>query len=124
MKLYAIHYEAHLVDKKLRYVLVDPLWYYSKRYNKFIYLPAGFSSDGATCAPDLASLAWWVHDRICDTWVWSDGTPISVLQSSMVLHDILELENRPKRANAWGTATFLAQIIKRPLRKKAIKPSE
>lgn len=81
--------------------------YYSSRYNKFVLVPQGFVSDGATGAFDINSKGWWVHDVLCEEGTWRDGTPINNWQASMVLHDILVMEGRWFRARSWFIATWL-----------------
>lgn len=81
--------------------------YFSHRYGKFITIPAGFYSDGATGALDIDSNAWVVHDHICRYAVWDDGTPINNWQASTVLCDILRDEGRWCRAIYWWPATWL-----------------
>lgn len=81
--------------------------YYSKRYGKTASVIADFFSDGATGAKDIFSLSWWIHDRLCATGCWDDGTRVSNLQASMVLADILWSEGRYFRAFYWFIATFL-----------------
>lgn len=88
------------------YELVAPIRYWSPRYRKWITLPAGMVSDGASGpAEDLASLGWWVHDRLCETLAWDDGTACTAWQRSAVLHDILWSEGRRVRACTWWLAT-------------------
>jgi len=82
---------------------------YVSRYGKTITVPAGYVSDGATGPgiPDLTSRAWWVHDVACDRGEFDDGTPITNLQASTILHDILEEEGRYVRAKLWWVGTWL-----------------
>ncbi len=75
--------------------------YYSKRYNKFITVPFNYPSDGATGAIDIDSDSWWVHDKLCDTGKFDDGTPCTNFQASTVLSDILRSEGRWCRAIYW-----------------------
>lgn len=82
--------------------------YYSKRYGKSITVPEGFYSDGATCAPDIDSDGWWVHDVICRYGKWNDGTRITNWQASMVLHDIMRDEGWAGWwSRLWRAMTFL-----------------
>lgn len=90
-----------------RYYLVDSFSYFSVRYVKSVYLPAGYKSDGATGAVDISSIAWWVHDYLCDYGKFSDGSKCSNWQASSILHDILLSEGRWFRAHTWRWATFL-----------------
>jgi hypothetical protein len=81
--------------------------YLSPRYNKFIIIPVGFYSDGATGAIDVNTVAWWVHDHISRYGEWSDGTKITNWQASTVLSDILKDEGFWFRTYTWWIATFL-----------------
>lgn len=81
--------------------------YYSSRYDKFVLVPQGFVSDGATGAFDINSKSWWVHDVLCEEGTWRDGTSCNNWQASMVLHDILAMEGRWFRARSWFIATWL-----------------
>ncbi len=83
------------------------LVYYSPRYNKFVTVPEGYPSDGATGAMDIASDSWWVHDKLCDTGLFDDGTPCTNFQASTILCDILREEGRWLRAYYWWPATYL-----------------
>lgn len=90
------------------YVLDAPVTYYSPRYRKSITCPAVMWSDGASGpAVDVASLAWWVHDRVCETGTWDDGTACTPWQRSTVLADILRSEGRWFRARTWWAATLV-----------------
>ena len=81
--------------------------YYSKRYNRYITIPIGFYSDGATCARDLDTDAWWVHDHICRYAKWDDGTPIDNWTASTVLADILWEDGYKWEAFYWWWGTYL-----------------
>ena len=89
------------------YRLDEDIHYYSKRYKKNLTVLKGFLSDGATGAFDIHSAAWWVHDMICDTGLWDDGTKITNWQASMVLSDILHEEGRYFRSFYWFWATWM-----------------
>lgn len=102
----------------MKYILLEPYTYYSKRYDKNIDLERFMKSDGATGFIDIGAdrftarifnwlrekihgafarvkSAWFfVHDKICNTGRWSDGTKITNWQASMVAFDIL-------RADGW-----------------------
>jgi hypothetical protein len=104
-----------------KYRNLKEIMYYSPRYNKFVQVPYGYYSDGATGATDLSgdhicmkglsvvttSRAWWVHDVMCDTGTWFDGTKCNNWQASMVLKDILNDEGRWVRDFWWGAATWM-----------------
>lgn len=95
------------VKFKKPYVALMPFSYYSKRYGKHVHIPQGMDSDGATGAWDITSLGWWVHDRLCNTGQWGDGTRCTNWQASMVLFDILRSEGRWWRDHWWLWSTFL-----------------
>ena len=89
------------------YKLRAQLKYRSFRYQKNITVPEGYASDGATGAIDIFSDAWWVHDWLCETGQFDDGTPCTNWQASTVLSDILRREERWLRAIYWWPATWL-----------------
>lgn len=95
----------YIVDKKGNpdkpYKLLTTFEYYSYRYNRTIVCTAGMRSDGATGAMDIVSKAWWVHDQLCNTGVFSDGSKCNNLQASTVLYDILRSEGYWFRARTW-----------------------
>ena len=102
---------VHLPAGRVRYVLLLPLVYVSPRYGKWVKLPPGYESDGASGpAQDVCSVSWWVHDFMCETQRWGDGSPCSGWQRSMVLHDILLEEGRWFRAFTWSMATVANEI--------------
>ena len=88
------------------YRLPKTIVYYSKRYDKYVTVPEGYLSDGATGAIDIWSEGWWVHDVLCDRGTWDDGTPVNNWQASQVLQDILKAEGRWARARYWFWATW------------------
>jgi hypothetical protein len=90
----------------VQYILKKSIPYTSPRYKKTITCPAGMLSDGATCATDIVSMSWWVHDWICDTWKWDDETPITKWQASVVLYDLLMDEGRWFKAYTWFIAVL------------------
>ncbi len=90
-----------------RYYRKQRLDYYSERYDKHVIVPTGYPSDGATGAIDIDSDGWWVHDKLCDTGTWEDGTPCTNFQASTVLSDILRSEGRWARAIYWWPFTYL-----------------
>ena len=81
--------------------------YPSLRYGKNVTVPVGYQSDGATMVIDIYSRAWWVHDILCDSGTWDDGTPATNWQASTVLSDILWFEGRWFRALTWWVGTWL-----------------
>jgi hypothetical protein len=92
---------------RIKYRLPYNIRYYSKRYKKWVHVDKGFPSDGATGAIDIYSESWWVHDKICKTGTWQDGTCISNWQASQVLQDILVDEGRLFRSRYWFWLTWL-----------------
>jgi hypothetical protein len=89
------------------YETIEAYVYYSQRYNRTITISLGFYSDGATCAPDLDTDAWWIHDHVCRFAIWDDGTPIDNWQASTILADILWHDGFRFRAKYWWAATWL-----------------
>lgn len=83
------------------------LVYWSARYGKYVTVPEGYSSDGATGAVDIYSDSWWVHDKLCDTGKFDDGTYCTNVQASTILCDILRSEGRWLRALYWWPVTFM-----------------
>lgn len=90
------------------YEVTSGYTYYSPRYNRFLTIPEGFYSDGATNALDIPNTdAWIVHDHICRYAVWDDGTKIDNWTASTVLGDILWRDGYHLRAVVWWWATYL-----------------
>jgi len=92
---------------KPKYNCPKEIRYWSKRYKKLIVVSKDYPSDGATFAVDIYSDSWWVHDKLCDTGVFEDGTPCTNLQASKICRDILYSEGRWARGTYWLWATFL-----------------
>jgi hypothetical protein len=110
---YELHYRVEYEDGHAVYVLIKEIRYFSKRYQKWVIVEDGFRSDGASGpAPDLASWSWWVHDKVCDTGKFDDGSACTSWQGSMMLYDILWAEQRYGRAVAWGVATYVWQKLR------------
>jgi hypothetical protein len=92
----------------MKYKLLYPINYFSRRYAKWVHVPAGRLSDGATGAKDLpTSTSWWVHDELCRNACFADSSPCTAWQASMVLRDILSAEGYHLRARYWTWFTFL-----------------
>lgn len=110
----AIKYEIFTDDKgRTRYRLLESIVYFDKRSGKFVTIPVGYISNGASGpAIDIASLSWWVHDWLVETMKWDDGSYCSIWDSSLVLHDILMEENRWFRAKTWFLATMIFGYIR------------
>lgn len=106
-------YSKTIDGKNVSYELLeDPIIYHSERYDKIITVEVGFISDGASGpAPDLASRAWWIHDKLCKRQTWDDHTPCRAKDRSLVLHDALKEEGRTIRAKLWCAATYLWEKI-------------
>jgi len=93
--------------KKGYYTNQNRIEYYSSEYDKFVTVPEGYKSDGATGAFDVCNTSWMVHDKLCDTGIWDDGTPCTNIQASTVLSTILKDEcGRWFRAFTWKWMTF------------------
>lgn len=93
---------------KKPWTLKTEIIYYSKRYNKWIIVPVDYSSDGATKAVDIkGTVAWLVHDMLCDTGIWFGGSPCTNWQASWVLHDILNQDNYDIRRYYWFWFTWI-----------------
>lgn len=93
-------------NKKKPYKLLTPFSYYSKRYNKIIRCRMHMRSDGATGARDIKTMGWWVHDQLCDTGLFEDGTKCTNIQASTILYDILRSEGYWFRARTWFISTL------------------
>jgi len=89
------------------YEVTEKYTYYSSRYNRYIEIPKGFYSDGATGAKDVDSDGWIIHDHICRYALWMDGTKIDNWTASTVLCDILWRDGFEIRATTWWLATYL-----------------
>ena len=93
---------------RIKYLNPKEIVYRSPRYGKTIIVPEDYPSDGASGpASDIWSQAWWVHDVMCDTGKWEDGSRCTNWQASRVLSDILESEGRWFRKRTWLWSTFL-----------------
>jgi hypothetical protein len=109
------------MGKKI-YKNLKAIRYYSKRYKKWVLVPYGYWSDGATGVTDLSgdhpvynkdldceeekSESWLVHDVLKEDKKWFDGTKCSNWQASWVLKDILKSEGRWFRDFWWFTGTL------------------
>jgi len=116
---------------EMKYELLEKYSYYSNTFNRTITIPVGRLSDGATGARDLGAVekgwrkywsklirlllhskskkrtaAWFVHDELCLTGCWDDGTKISNFVCSTVLSIILYYDGYTKEAITWWFATF------------------
>jgi len=109
----------HFKFENEKYILIDSIIYYSKRFKKIMTVESGFISDGATGAEDLVSESWWVHDKACKNRKWDDGSLCDARQSAWIIHDILLEEGRWFRARSWGFFTYLYQRCKELFNKKS-----
>lgn len=92
---------------KKPYELLEQVVWRSQRYNRTVTVEPGFRSDGASGpARDILSRAWIVHDKVCTTFRWDDGSPISVWQTSVILNDALAEEGHTFIGPCWGVATY------------------
>ena len=92
---------------KPKYLNKKEICYHSFRYGKCVVVPEGYPSDGATFAADIYSDGWWIHDKLCDSGMFEDGTPCTNWQASQILSDVLADEGRWMRKHYWKWATFL-----------------
>lgn len=99
--------ETHDRNGKTWYITMTELRWYCKRYNEWVICELHFVSDGATGAYDINSFGWLVHDKLCDTGQFNDGTKCNNWQCSTVISDILKNEGRYIRARTWKYSTFL-----------------
>ena len=87
------------------YLLLRPITYKS-RYDKLVIVKRGARSDGATGAYDLNSKSWWIHDQLCETGTFADGTLCTNWQASTIIYDVLRSEGKWFRARTWFIATL------------------
>ena len=106
---YVLDFEV-LMDHR-HYRLRSPIRYYSKRYKKWIVVPKGFISDGATFAIDITTRAWWIHDLLCKENKFEDGTKCNRWQSSMILSDCLWEDDYRIQSILWFMPTLIAGIF-------------
>jgi hypothetical protein len=69
--------------------LEEDVHYYSKRYDKHITIPKGFSCDGATFVVDTKERCYRLHDFAYWAALFDDGTPISFEQANTIYCDYL-----------------------------------
>lgn len=93
--------------EQVYYTVTREFRYYSVRYRKLIICQVGMDSDGATSAIDINSMGWLVHDKLCDTGTFADGSKCNNWQASMILSDILAEEGRWFRSKTWLFSTWL-----------------
>ena len=99
------------MTRRIKYYCPYRITYRSPRYGKFVTVPKGYPSDGATGAFDIWSESWWVHDALTDRGTWDDGTPCTNWQASAVIGDILKHEGRRFRAVYWRWFTYGARRL-------------
>lgn len=104
-----------LFRRKIKYYLPYEICYLHPS-GKTVTVPKGYPSDGATGATDIWTEAFWVHDYITDdpnkidakkTHKFDDGTPLTSLDASFIIGDILMKEGRTVRSFFWYWATRL-----------------
>ena len=105
MTVAAFHLDQDILSDG-KYRLNKTIAYYSPRYKRTITVPAGRISDGATCAMDITSRGWWIHDELCLRGKWDDGTPLCNRECSQVLQDVLKAEGRYWQSKWWFWATL------------------
>lgn len=98
------------------YICTEQATYTSERFSKSITIHGGFKSDGATCAKDIKSSAWWFHDALSEWKCWDDNSPCSIYESSLVIHDILKSEGRWFRCRSWFIGTLIGRFILKAIR--------
>lgn len=59
------------------------------RYQKSIFIPEGYPSNGANIVRDLCPTAFFLHDRGCESGKWSNGDLMCNRELSFVYYDIL-----------------------------------
>lgn len=95
------------IGGKTTYILREDIVYVSHRYgDKTVTCKKGEKYDGATGATDIISKGHFVHDKVCKTHKWDDGTECTNIQRSYILHDILMKEGRWFRAHSWFIFTY------------------
>jgi len=96
---------------KVAYELHEPIAYFSPRYKKWITAAVGVYDGASGPAEDLVSEAWFIHDQLCNTGKFDDGTPCSNWQASWILSDLLGREGRWGRRWTWLVATGVGRPI-------------
>lgn len=105
MALYVVDYQG---NPKKPYKLIKRISYKSTTYGKWVIVPFGRRSDGATGAVDLIdSDVFWIHDELCDQGEFEDGTKCTNWMCSTVLSEVLKRDGHWIRARYWFVATFL-----------------
>lgn len=74
--------------------------YFSVRYQKWITVPVGYFTDGATGGFDVCPYSWIIHDWLCGNWSgkgpkpeggkFDDGYPCTNWQASTIHSDLLK----------------------------------
>ena len=90
-----------------RYLVKEEIRYFSPRYKKWVVCEVNDDSDGATYARDIKSFCWIIHDDLCRTGKFEDGSKCSNWQASKILSDVLKKEGRGFRSRSWLIATWL-----------------
>lgn len=93
------------------YITLEEIKWFSHRYQRWLTVPKGYESDGASGpAIDITSLSWWVHDWACDKKQWDDFTDITPTERSGIIFDLLMAEGRQVRAVYWAAATWVWSV--------------
>lgn len=88
------------------YLLLGDIHCVTRYDGKTVTVDIWTRSDGATGAMDIISESWWVHDKVCETGLFDDGTKCTNVQASTILSDILKAEGRWFRARYWFAFTL------------------
>ena len=107
-KRYVLNFEVVAPHK---YRLLEQIEYFSERYEKWVVVEVGFVSDGATGAADLTTRAWWLHDKVCVTKKFADGSRCNRWQGSMILSDTLWEDGYRPQAILWFVPTLLGGLF-------------
>ena len=106
------------------YTLLENVFWRDPKTGKYIVARKGESYDGATGAIDIlgdvkaeragqvvnVSKSWVLHDVVCRTGRWSDGSKISEYDKARILGVALRQEGRWIRGIFWPIATFLYRV--------------
>ena len=89
------------------YQLLEDVFVFSHRYQKWIIALTGEEFDGASGAIDICPMAWIPHDVLCRDCCFADGTKVTNWQASRVISDQLEMYGHSVRSKTWFWATYL-----------------
>ncbi len=91
----------------IKYWSPERIVYHCGRYDKQVVVELGRPSDGATRTSDLDRRAWLLHDKVCYTGKWEDGTRLTNWKASMLIYDVLMDEGYWFFARRWFLATLI-----------------